>query len=79
VRSNVSTIVDLLEGRGVSWGAYLESLPYSDYTADVADDLYYRKHNPLVPPISMASSLTLLRSVFRVLLQMIPGYLILRI
>jgi acid phosphatase len=51
-QSNVSSIVDLLEEKGISWGAYLESLPYTGYTAEVSDKLYYRKHNPLVSPIN---------------------------
>jgi acid phosphatase len=47
----VSSIVDLLEDKGISWGAYLESMPYTGFTAEVADNkLYYRKHNPLVLP-----------------------------
>ena len=34
----------------MSWGAYLESMPYTGYTAETGNsDLYYRKHNPLVP------------------------------
>lgn len=47
--SNVSSVVDLLENKGVSWGAYLESMPYTGFTAENTD-LYYRKHNPLVTP-----------------------------
>lgn len=46
--SNVSSIVDLLEDRGISWGAYLETMPYTGYTGEVGDTYYYRKHNPLV-------------------------------
>jgi hypothetical protein len=38
-----------LEEKGVAWGAYLESMPYTGYTAETGNnDLYYRKHNPLV-------------------------------
>jgi acid phosphatase len=40
--------VDILEDKGVSWGAYLETMPYTGYTAEVGDKYYYRKHNPLV-------------------------------
>jgi hypothetical protein len=38
-----------LEEKGLAWGAYLESMPYTGYTAETGNnDLYYRKHNPLV-------------------------------
>jgi acid phosphatase len=51
--SNLSSVVDLLENKGVSWGAYLESMPYTGFTAE-STNLYYRKHNPLVTPQSFA-------------------------
>lgn len=31
VASNVSTVVDLLEARGISWGAYQEHMPYAGF------------------------------------------------
>jgi acid phosphatase len=71
--SNVSSIVDLLEDKGVSWGAYLESMPYTGYTAESADKLYYRKHNPLVSPISVSVAYDD-RLVIKALLQMIHGW-----
>jgi acid phosphatase len=40
--------VDILEDKGVSWGAYLETMPYTGYTGEVGDKYYFRKHNPLV-------------------------------
>ncbi|KAK1950783.1 phosphoesterase [Colletotrichum sublineola] len=52
VDQNVSTIVDLLEYQGISWGDYNEGLPYSGfqgftYTNPVEGN-YARKHNLLV-------------------------------
>lgn len=52
VDRNVSTIVDLLEDRGVSWGDYNEGLPYSGFEGfryeNLAEGNYERKHNLLV-------------------------------
>lgn len=31
INSNVSSIVDLLEAKGISWGAYQEDMPYSGF------------------------------------------------
>ncbi|KAI8211611.1 putative acid phosphatase [Colletotrichum sp. SAR 10_76] len=52
---NVSTIVDLLDWRGVSWKAYMEDLPGPGYLADASDGQtgggkwdYVRKHNAFV-------------------------------
>lgn len=54
IPKNVSTIVDLLEPKGISWGEYLEHMPYSGYQGyeflnqdNQAND-YVRKHNPLI-------------------------------
>ncbi|KAK7188668.1 acid phosphatase [Paraphaeosphaeria sporulosa] len=54
IPSNVSTIVDLLEAKKISWGAYQEDMPYTgfqgfDYKNQKtgAND-YVRKHNPPV-------------------------------
>ncbi|TDZ24507.1 Acid phosphatase [Colletotrichum orbiculare MAFF 240422] len=52
VDRNVSTIVDLLEDKGISWGEYNEGLPYTgfegfEYDNPVEGD-YARKHNLLV-------------------------------
>ncbi|KAL7790937.1 phosphoesterase family domain-containing protein [Trichoderma ceciliae] len=51
---NVSTIIDLLEDRGVSWGHYQEDMPFSGYEGfnyvnhkNGAND-YVRKHNPAI-------------------------------
>jgi acid phosphatase len=54
VPSNVSTIVDLLEAKGISWGSYQEDMPYTGFTGDsypnpvTKANMYMRKHNPLV-------------------------------
>jgi acid phosphatase len=52
VPENVSTVIDLLEGKGISWGFYEEDMPYSGYQGfswvnqkTGAND-YVRKHNP---------------------------------
>ncbi|KAI5459125.1 phosphoesterase family-domain-containing protein [Mariannaea sp. PMI_226] len=49
---NVTTVIDLLESRGISWGMYQEDMPYSGYEGfswvnqkTGAND-YVRKHNP---------------------------------
>ena len=48
VDKNISTIVDLLEDKGVSWGDYNEGLPYSGFEGYKFDfGLYERKHNLL--------------------------------
>ncbi|GME74008.1 unnamed protein product [[Candida] boidinii] len=51
---NISTIVDLLEEKGISWAEYQEHLPYTGFQGfnysnqeTFAND-YVRKHNPLV-------------------------------
>ncbi|KAG6835460.1 hypothetical protein H0H93_001248 [Arthromyces matolae] len=51
---NISSIADLLEDKGISWGEYQEDMPstgYTDYqflnpTTNAQD--YVRKHNPLI-------------------------------
>ncbi|KAF7549285.1 hypothetical protein G7046_g8405 [Stylonectria norvegica] len=54
VDANVSTVIDLLEHRGVSWAMYQEDMPYTGYEGynylnqkTGAND-YVRKHNPAV-------------------------------
>lgn len=54
IPSNVSTIVDLLEDKGISWGEYQEDMPYTGFEGfeyrnqkTGAND-YVRKHNPAV-------------------------------
>lgn len=52
--ANVSTIVDLLDTKNISWGEYQEHMPYTGYQGfnysnqeTFAND-YVRKHNPLI-------------------------------
>ncbi|KAF2737789.1 hypothetical protein EJ04DRAFT_590472 [Polyplosphaeria fusca] len=52
VNKNVSTIVDLLEDKGISWSDYNEGLPYTGfegfaYSNDQGEGNYERKHNLL--------------------------------
>jgi len=48
VNRNISTIVDLLEDKGISWGDYNEGLPYTGFEGFQYDPgLYQRKHNLL--------------------------------
>ena len=43
-----TTIVDLLEQKGVSWKAYMQNLPADKAASRSTDGLYARKHNPFV-------------------------------
>src|ERR1700761_1856324 len=59
---NVSTVIDLLEDRGISWGEYQEDQPYTGFEGmawvnqqNGAND-YVRKHNPAVIYNSVAVS-----------------------
>ncbi|KAI1422071.1 acid phosphatase phoa [Xylaria sp. FL1777] len=54
IDKNVSTLIDLLEDKGISWGHYQEDQPYSGFEglawinhANGKND-YVRKHNPAV-------------------------------
>lgn len=44
---NKTTVVDLMESKGVSWKGYMEDLPYECY-AGANKGPYYRKHNPFI-------------------------------
>ncbi|KAH9893682.1 putative acid phosphatase Pho610 [Xylariomycetidae sp. FL2044] len=53
IPSNVSTVVDLLESKEISWGGYFEGIPGPGYMAEgsvAADGTwdYVRKHNPYI-------------------------------
>ena len=59
---NVSSIVDLLEARGISWGEYQEDMPYTGFEGfswvnqrTHAND-YVRKHNPAILYDSVTNS-----------------------
>lgn len=51
---NETTVVDLLEAKGVSWKAYMEDMPTDDKLVS-RHDLYVRKHNPFVSFKTVAS------------------------
>ncbi|KAL1645417.1 hypothetical protein SLS58_003724 [Diplodia intermedia] len=52
--ANISSIVDLLEAKAISWGEYQEDMPYTGYTGYsypnpvTGANMYVRKHNPAV-------------------------------
>ncbi|OAX37284.1 phosphoesterase-domain-containing protein [Rhizopogon vinicolor AM-OR11-026] len=60
VPTNMSTIVDLLDQKNISWATYQENMPsdaYGGYNYTNSDDYtyYVRKHNPLVIYQSVSS------------------------
>lgn len=62
VPSNISSIVDLLEAKGISWGHYQEDMPYSGFEGfswvnqQTGANDYVRKHNPAILYDSVTSS-----------------------
>ncbi|KAI9651146.1 hypothetical protein NHQ30_001183 [Ciborinia camelliae] len=54
VPENVSSVLDLLEDKGITWGLYQEDQPYTGYEGfdwpnqDTGADAYVRKHNPAI-------------------------------
>ncbi|PWW76559.1 hypothetical protein C7212DRAFT_192200 [Tuber magnatum] len=52
--ANISSVADLLEDKGISWGEYQEDMPYTGFTGNecrnqqTQANAYVRKHNPLV-------------------------------
>ncbi|KAK9314905.1 phosphoesterase family-domain-containing protein [Lipomyces starkeyi] len=69
VPANVSTVVDLLETKHISWAEYQEDLPYAGFQGfnysnqqTFASD-YVRKHNPLVIYDSIANNETRLSNI----------------
>lgn len=57
----ISTIIDLLDTKGISWGHYQEDLPYSGfegfkYKNEKGANDYVRKHNPAIMHDSIAQS-----------------------
>lgn len=52
IPGNVSAVTALLEDKGISWGSYMEGMPYTGYEGDAWIDHdtkannYVRKHNP---------------------------------
>ena len=54
VPANISTVIDLLEDKGISWGHYQQDLPYSGFEGyswvnqKTGKNDYVRKHDPAV-------------------------------
>ncbi|OTB04975.1 hypothetical protein M426DRAFT_57788 [Hypoxylon sp. CI-4A] len=54
IDKNISTVIDLLEDKGISWGHYQEDMPYSGFEGIAyvnqqnGKNDYVRKHNPAV-------------------------------
>jgi hypothetical protein len=52
VDANVSSVIDLLEARGITWGTYQEDMPYTGFEGyswvnqQTGKNDYVRKHNP---------------------------------
>lgn len=64
IPSNVSTVVDLLDTKGISWGEYQEHIPYPGFQGfnysnqgTFAND-YVRKHDPLIIFDSVSTNAT---------------------
>ncbi|KIJ60114.1 hypothetical protein HYDPIDRAFT_32536 [Hydnomerulius pinastri MD-312] len=63
IPSNMSTIVDLLDEKSISWSEYMENMPTDgyagfNYTNSDGYTYYVRKHNPLVMYDSVAQNST---------------------
>ena len=65
IPANVSTVVDLLDTKGISWGEYQEDIPYPGYQGfnftnqqNTSRNDYVRKHNPLIIYDSVTSNAT---------------------
>lgn len=64
IPANISTVVDLLDTKGISWGEYQEDIPYPGFegwnfsNTDPFQEDYVRKHNPLVMFNSVTSNAT---------------------
>ncbi|KAF3928683.1 hypothetical protein AA313_de0201119 [Arthrobotrys entomopaga] len=60
IPANVSSVADLLEDKGISWGEYQDYMPYTGFTGFDFKDVkthqnrYVKKHNPLMTHASVA-------------------------
>ncbi|KAF8960675.1 hypothetical protein BGZ46_001528 [Entomortierella lignicola] len=64
IPANYTTVVDLLEPKGLTWKTYQEDMPsvcFSDISS--ADGLYFRKHNPFIIHDSIAKNATRCQNV----------------
>jgi len=57
IPANYTTIVDLLEAKGLTWRAYEEDLPSPCYTASYSNN-YYRRYDPFVTFASITNNAT---------------------
>lgn len=69
IPSNISSVIDLLEDKGISWGHYQEDMPYSGFEGiawvnqrNGAND-YVRKHNPAIIYDSVTNDLNRLANI----------------
>ena len=62
IPKNVSTVVDLLETKGISWAEYEEDIPSSDFQGATSGD-YARKHNPLASFESVSKNSTRVKQI----------------
>lgn len=58
--NNVSSVIDLLEAKGISWAEYQEDMPYTGFqgfskTNAQGKNDYVRKHNPASESIRQRS------------------------
>ena len=67
--ANISTVVDLLDTKGISWAEYQEAIPYAGFQGynfsnqvSYAND-YVRKHNPLILFDSVTNNATRLELI----------------
>ncbi|RFU25729.1 hypothetical protein B7463_g10608, partial [Scytalidium lignicola] len=64
IPANISTVVDLLDTKGITWGEYQEGLPYAGFQGfnysnqENFANKYVRKHNPLILYDSVTSNAT---------------------
>ncbi|KAG0210548.1 hypothetical protein BGX33_004824 [Mortierella sp. NVP41] len=58
IPANYSTIVDLLEPKGLTWKAYQEDAPTACFKDFQSEGKYFRKHNPFIIYDSIANNQT---------------------
>src|SRR5277367_3049379 len=64
IPANISTVVDLLDTKGISWGEYQEDMPYAGFQGfnysnqKTFANAYVRKHDPLILFDSVTSNAT---------------------
>ncbi len=69
IPANISTVVDLLDTKGISWAEYQEGGPYPGFQGfnysnqETFANLYVRKHNPLILYESVTQNATRLKLI----------------